>query len=426
MTAAMIADTTDFVIAGGGPAGSIAAILLARAGARVALVDAGGRGEWIEGAGQRLVAALRAQGLAAEGLGPLVERRVSWGALTGSPNREHALARPAFDAGLRTQAADEGVAVLTAPINKLRPGALDLSDGRTLSAGLVFDARGRRASRGDGRERGAPTISIAAPTAPGPQDAKVVALDDGWLWRIATARASWTQISVDAEAARDPGAVWWRMTGKPLPASPLIRASELRLNAATLDADMPRLGDAAVAMDPLSGHGLFWAMSSALMAVPLARALLGSQTVLARRFYRDRVVGTYERQARVGRDFYRAANLTGPFWSARSRAGDDIPAEPPIPTAPYFERRVVVRDARLAEADVLVTPRDPEGAAFVCGVEIAPLLARLGPDPVSDRAVFAARALPDAPPETAARIFDWLAERGITTASAIQHKEVIT
>ncbi|SMX38765.1 flavin-dependent monooxygenase QhpG [Maliponia aquimaris] len=415
----------DIAIAGGGPAGTIAAILLARAGARVTLAEVGGRGAWAEGAGLRLVAALRAQRLAVEGLGPLVERRVDWGTLSGQPNREHMLSRPAFDEGLQAQAVVEGVTLVRAPVRRVRRGVLELADGREIAAGLVIEARGRRAPVAEGRLRGIPTVSIAAEAGASAAGAEVRALPEGWLWRIGDGARGWMQVTVDAAAARDPAAVWAAMTGF-APRGLVVRGAELRLSAPDLDPAMPRIGDAAVAMDPLSGHGMFWALASALMAVPLCAALLDGQGGLAARFYRDRVVATFDRQARVGRDFYRAAGMGGRFWRARAGWPDEMSAEPVPPAAPHLENRVIVRAGRLAEAQVLVTPQDPEGAAFVGGVEIAPLLARLGRGPMPDRAGFAARVLPETPPETAGRIYDWLAARGITTAPALKNKEVVT
>ena len=414
----------EILIAGHGPAGAIAAILLARAGASVTLVGRAPTADRIEGASVRLVAAMRAQGLATAGLGPLVERRVKWGQLTGAPNREHRLSRRAFDAALVEQAAATGVRVLTATIARVRPGLVTTTDGRDLRAGLVFEARGRRAPVTSARFRGAPSLSIAGYAAQDRPDADVAALAEGWRWRIGGAGRTWAQVTVDAEAARDPAQVWTRMTGMTPHGDLSVCASELRLTAPAFDPGMPRLGDAAVAMDPLSGHGLFWALGSALMAVPLAEALMQGQGELAARFYRDRVIGTFERQARVGRDFNRAAGLDGPFWTRRSAWPDEAAAEPQTPDAPYLARRVVVRAGRLAETDVLVTAQDPEGAAFVGGIEIAPVLSRLAGSTLPDRAAFAARILPEAPPALAGRIHDWLSARGVTTAPVYKHKEV--
>jgi hypothetical protein len=192
-----------------------------------------------------------------------------------------------------------------------------------------------------------------------------------------------------------------------------------------LEDGLLRIGDAAVAMDPLSGHGLFWALASALHAVPLAQAMMDGETDLAQAFYRDRVVGTFWRQARVGRDFYRVAGLEGPFWQSRRNWPDDLPAETPAPDSLRIEPRVIVRDGRLARADVLVTRAEPDGVAFVHGVEIAPVLARLDAQRLPDRAVFAARVLPEVPPVTAANIYDWLQTRGVPTGGRPEFKEVM-
>ena len=83
-----------------------------------------------------------------------------------------------------------------------------------------------------------------------------------------------------------------------------------------------------------------------------------------------------------------------------------------------------MRAGRFAMADTLVTPRDPGGVAFVRGREIVPILVRARGGPLPDRRAFAARIMPDAPPEEAGFIHDWLRDRGITTADLPADKEV--
>lgn len=413
----------DVAIAGGGPAGAIAAILLARAGLRVAVVDAGTGARRIEGASPRLVAALRAQDLPTDGICAPAARRVDWGGLTGTRNVEHAVLRPAFDRALRAAAQDEGVAVVAATIWRAGPGLIETTDGRVLRAGLVVEARGRRAPVARGRRRGPATVTIGGWLAGQGSGARVAAGRTGWSWTVASPWGVWAQASLDAAVRRcDLGDRFAGLTGRPLPPGPLLRASELRLSAPELDPALPRIGDAAVAMDPLSGHGLFWALASALHSLPLVRALLDGEIRLAASSYRARVVETFHRQARIGRDFYRAAGQDGPFWAVRSVWPDDLPAEA-APRAPHLRRQVVVKAGRLAWADALVTPQDPGGVVFLCGREVAPLLARTGRGRLPDRRAFAA-ALPEIPPAEAGFIHDWLIERGITTANLPKHMEV--
>ena len=323
----------DVAIAGAGPAGTSAAILLARAGLSVRLVAAVvPRAPTIEGASPRVAALLSRFGLAAEGLAPAVPRRAEWGALPAAPNREHPVDRARFDAALLAQAADEGVEVVRAAVARLDPagGVLTLADGRIVAAGRLVEARGRRAPAADGRCRGPATLAIVAPDADPVRDGtRLRARAAGWTWRAGQpdGRGVVQVVTDPAGRGREGLAVAWaRVTGDPLPDGATATAAEMRLTAPDLDPACLRLGDAAIAIDPLSGHGLFWALSSALMLPPILAALEAGEVSLARRFWRDRAAATFWRQARVGRDLHRMAGLSGPFWEARAAWPDDAPA----------------------------------------------------------------------------------------------------
>lgn len=414
----------DVIVAGGGPAGAAAAIFLTRAGARVALVNRAGTTGRLEGAAPRLVAVLKAHDLPLTGIGAATPRRARWGAITGAPNREHPVERPAFDAALVQRAEEEGVTVVRAGIARVEAGRAILADGRTLQAGLVVEARGRRAPVAAGRLRGPAALAIGGWTARG-AGAEIRAGEGGWRWTLEGEEGAFTQVTLDAATPRSafPEA-WAALTLAPFPERPLVRAAEIRLAAPALDPLRPRIGDAAVAMDPLSGHGLFFALASALHAVPLVRALLDGEEGLAAAFYRARVVETFYRQARISRDFHRVAGFAGPYWAARAAWPDDEPAEAPPPATSHLIRQVVVREGRLAEADVLVTPREPGGVAFVRGLAVGAIFARAGTGPLPDRKAFATRVLADVPPEEAGLIHDWFIDRGVTTANLPFKNEV--
>jgi 2-polyprenyl-6-methoxyphenol hydroxylase-like FAD-dependent oxidoreductase len=412
----------DVAIAGGGPAGSVAAILLARAGARVALADSGATRPRLEGLSLRVAALLQGLGLPLAGVGPVCVRAARWGRLSAAPNREHVVERAAFDAALRAAAADSGVALAmsgVARIERRTGGAVvRLTDGRGLAALLSVEARGRRAPAAPGRRRGPATVAIAGFTGAAQEDAAgVEALDCGWVWRASRADlGTWTQLALDA-AAVAPGAAglraaWAAALGPhaPFPSEPLVRAAELRLAAPRFDPAAPRLGDASVAMDPLSGHGLFWALSAALSAPAVLRAVIDGRADLAARFHEARTVATFWRQARIGRDFHALAARDGPFWEARRRWPDAAPAHPPVPE-PALRPQVALRDGRLEEAEALVTAREPEGAAFVHGVAVAPLLRRVGLGAALAADAFAS-ACPEIEPARARALHAWLVDRG--------------
>ncbi|WP_291730321.1 hypothetical protein [Leisingera sp. F5] len=429
--------TFDIAIAGGGPAGSVAAILLARAGYSVALATLPPRAPRFEGMSARVAAILQRHGLPLAGIGPAAQRHVSWGAFQGGQNSEHPADRQQFDTGLLHAAGAEGVTVFYKTVATVCPeaGEIRLSDGQNLTAGLLFEARGRRAPRQstdlDRAELiGPETVSIAGfvpPPATDMDTPRIEARPGGWIWSIPVGQDQlWLQAVGDAASlGRQAGgraaltALWTEVLGDtPLPRPPAVHAIAPRLTAPELDPRCPRLGDAAVALDPLSGHGMFWAVSSALMAVPIARALLDGQTALACDFYRNRVAETFWRQARVGRDFYREAGLGTPFWQQRAAWPDDIPAHD-TQIRPHIARRVIVQNGSLARREVLITRDAPGGAAFAAGQEIVPLLRRLNGQPLPGPARFHTSVLPEAPPQAARAIHQWLLSQGFTEGAQI-------
>lgn len=410
----------DIAIAGGGPAGAFAAYLLRRGGANVILVDGNIGLPRIEGLSPRVLAILTRHGVNPRGLGPPVNRQVVWGGLAPVTNVEHAVDRHVFDQSLRDAAAGLGVRIIQGEtIRSTAPGRIRLAAGE-VRARLVLEARGRRAAVQAGALRGPETIALAGLTGCADAPAAHVQAEPwGWRWEAALPGAgTWTQITLDAEEI-DPGRIgladtWHRLTGDQPPANVRSRAAEIRLTAPELDPALPRLGDAAIAMDPLSGHGIFWALSSALAAPPLVAAIMAGETDLASAFYRDRVVETFWRQARIGRDFHRLAGLHTPFWARRAAWPDNAPAHPEV-AEPQLQRRVIVRDGRLVDAEVLITAHDPGGAAFVYGVELAPILRRLDDQRLPDRETFCSHIVPDIARETAIDLYNWLTDRGVRT-----------
>ena len=136
----------DAAIAGGGPAGALAAILLARAGLCVALATLPVGVRRIEGLSPRVAALVARLGLPDAGVGAAVPRQSLWGERDGAFNREHPVDRAIFDAALLELAATEGVQVLRARVARLEPdrGVMETSAG-PISARLLIEARGRRA-----------------------------------------------------------------------------------------------------------------------------------------------------------------------------------------------------------------------------------------------------------------------------------------
>ena len=115
-----------------------------------------------------------------------------------------------------------------------------------------------------------------------------------------------------------------------------------------------------MAVDPLSGNGIFQSLSSALQAPVVINTLLRrpERAVLALQFHQARVEQLFLRFARIGRDFYaqEQGRAEHTFW-ARRRAWPD--AQPMHAEAHWqavqVARRPVLRDGLVEEAEVVVT-----------------------------------------------------------------------
>ena len=145
----------DAVVVGAGPAGSTAALVLARGGARVVLVDKAtfardkACGDLV---GPRALALLASLGLtptAGRAVGEMMVvgptgRRVLLPARAGRTYPDHGLAitRLRFDAWLRDAAVAAGAEPVTGRVVAVRAGTVELDDGSRLFADMVVGADG--------------------------------------------------------------------------------------------------------------------------------------------------------------------------------------------------------------------------------------------------------------------------------------------
>lgn len=426
-----MAGQADLVVIGGGPAGAVSAWLAARDGARVVLVDPDRAPARVEGLSPRLLDWLHRSGLPCPPEVPLVRvsRRSLWSGTAHEGNREILVARPAFDRHLRDCARSAGAGIVTGTATPLPGGAL-LDTGRRIEAALVIDARGRRGSRRDGLRRGPPSVAIGGwldGPADTPAQSAVVPFDEGWLWFACLGGGrAWVQATLDAgTSARPPRNRLAHALGccaGQLPpgfrladAAPVVRECAPLLSAVPDDLSVIPVGDAAAAMDPLSGHGMFWAVSSAIAAAAVRRSLADDPggRMLARRFLSQRGEDVFLRQARIGRDFIRAeaGRAALPFWQARAGFPDDEAAHGPV-AGLSVRRQVVVQDGRLAELEVLVSARSPGGVAWFRDLPAAELWRAHAEG--ADDARLRQRFGP-----AAAGFPDWLAQQAVAGSGAL-------
>jgi len=421
--------TPDVIVVGGGPAGALLARQLARDGAQVALATAA-TSAGTEGLSARTTALLAEEGLEAlvHELARPVPRTGRWGARAVSGS-ECLVDRVWLAARLRAAAAAAGVALCEQPVVATTRDAagftVSLRDGRAWRAPLLVDARGRRGAG----TRGPPALALGqryrhrSPGAPG---AVVHALRDGWCWIATDAGSSWLQL-IGRPRARRPDD-WLRHAAAELPAVAALlagaaptgprvaRPAHVRLGRPSADPGLWRVGDAALALDPLSGQGVYEALRGArLVAAALRSVRSGVDVGLARRFVFERTQQVYARAAATAAAFYAENEAAGCFHATaaaayRALAAASLPLPVPAARPPAIERRPVLADGYIREREVLVTAAAPRGVWHVAGVPVVELMDFFR---VAEHAtVDGAAAALDRPAAAVATAVRWLAGAG--------------
>jgi flavin-dependent dehydrogenase len=158
-----------------------------------------------------------------------------------------------------------------------------------------------------------------------------------------------------------------------------------------------QLGDAALAIDPISSSGVQKAIQTALSGAIVANTLLGRRemTAAALDFYHVQLSDASERHRRWAAGHYRAVadQCDRPFWRQRSAPFEtkELPPLPafdasamamtPVELSPELEfvRTPCLRGDFVGLASALHHPRLGSPLVFLGGQELAPLLQKLPP-----------------------------------------------
>ncbi|MBK4997804.1 FAD-dependent oxidoreductase [Pseudomonas sp. S31] len=422
------------LVLGAGPAGAATAIGLRRLGYPVTVVSDWRRFAAVEGVSPRVLDGLRHAGLGealAEAAVPAT-RQVRWSGQHSHLNQEFLLDRQRFDRALRDDLARAGVTLVQGRVREVAHVGgheVRLEDGQLLRGRFLVEARGRQAPLAADRLRGPETVSLLNlwHGEPGDPASAVESLDDGWAWmaRLADGRCYW-QVTLDAERlpgkAALPGYCAERRSTSALVAELFdqraLEAAQVHARSSTailagecVGDDWLRVGDAAMAVDPLSGNGIFQSLSSALQAPVVINTLLRrpERAGLAKQFHQQRIEQLFLRFARLGRDFYiqELTRVGQPFWARRQGWPDNQPMHQAAAwQTVQVARRPVLRDGLVDEAEVVVTADQPLGIWHLQGVELAPVVRGL----LGGGSIDA--VLHERPREQQFMLRRWLAEQG--------------
>jgi len=454
----------DVCVVGGGPAGAITASRLAEHGYRVVLIDRGHspdrleclpRSTWI------VLDSLRNQGpIPIPELTPCPVTRVQW---TGPRQEAHAhegtvlVRRGGFDRILQDTARRSGATVLRPA--RAAPPAWSGSDWMLLVSGedwqqhivarFLVDAGGRRSRLPRRRRRlSPPTVALsgshlATPCAPA--EMRVEAIKAGWCWG-AFLPGGVAEVSVFLDTSVCAGL---DATGRQRAYHSALRDSDFfgalqspatRLAmcdaSAFVDEDPVsdhaiKVGDAAVALDPLSSQGVQAALRSAAHAGAVVHTILsGGDVDAAITFYRSAVADAARHHRTIIGEFYSACDRwpDAEFWRARR---DAFPASviPQVEPARLSgdPRLFLSPEARLAPVPTLTDrvisyqmalthPGLARPVAYVEGVALANLLAHA---PAGQRAsAILAAWMPLVPSGRGCAILGWLVRTGVLVPGA--------
>ena len=246
----------------------------------------------------------------------------------------------------------------------------------------LLDARGRFARRSEARGPLLVSRSIVLRSGreafPG---SAIAALEDGWCWLAVTQDG--------ILCAQFVGSATERLTGEQLaervrhaarslpdfdlPVDRLIAEGIYCACAAVARYSQPsqglghlRIGDAAVAMDPLSGNGIHEAVRSARVAVAAINSYLqGEPWPVVARFVDERSRELWRRSSAAAAGFYRQqADWSGSdFWTSAAttyeRAAEQVMIR--VEGHARFEMRPVLNGERIELRRVWVSPDWPRG-----------------------------------------------------------------
>ena len=458
---------TDICIIGGGPAGCVLAARLAQFGLNVCLVE---RAEFPRRhLGESLTPGVIPL-LASIGAGPAIEaagyprmRKVSvlWEEEREREDPESQgmlVDRGHFDRLLLEHARGCGVRILQpATVENLERCAGGWSvavwaEGRIteLEARLVADASGRSGVLRRRRRTGPPTLALYAYwKGQGlPDHPRIEAGGDAWFWGVPLPdRVYNTLVFLDPRDLRAMCGTLSERFCSLLAASSLlptnlnakllgpIQAADATpyLDEECVTEDSIKVGDAALALDPISSSGVQKAIQSALAGSVVVNTLLQrpQARALAQQFYRDSLGEASSRHRAWARGHYAqvAAQRPARFWRERAESATlpdvakpgtaaTVPPEATLRLSPAVEivDLPCVVDRFIEARPAVRHPSLAAPVAYLGDVELAPLLrcVRSGMTPRD----LARSWMPRVPPRHGLAIAQWLVSRGLLISQA--------
>jgi hypothetical protein len=212
-----------------------------------------------------------------------------------------------------------------------------------------------------------------------------------------------------------------------------VRDATPRVSKDPIGHDFIRVGEAAVAIDPLSSQGIQTALLSAIQGAAAVHTILtaGCDPEPALAFYRQRPQTTAERSRAAAARLYREYPVRTPFWMRRSiadrsaaleerrqqaRAIHELPSRLSVARSLRIVEVPVLSGAFIRRARALHHPGLEEPVAYLAGTALAPLVLDMPGPSTPDEIMRRWCAL--MPAQAAWNIMNWMFEVGILVPPA--------
>lgn len=346
---------------------------------------------------------------------PPESTKIKWGARTEliprAAQTRHALIvdRTDFDASLKNHAARAGIQITEGEQarvlgqNEDGDWSLALTNGtysRTVQCRFLVDASGAgRVLAATHEHLTPPSLALSAQCAVSePATSMVEACEHHWLWAAGKGGSMTVTAFLDpAQVTIDKHDLLGHFRHYLEKSSLLPKTAEVMGTIHSCDATTRKskhlvgdryinVGNAAFALDPLSSHGVQYALVSALQASKVVHSLLSQpeNSEIAQRFYTKSVGSILKQSINQCAKIYaeQAAFCQDPFWTRHPEPilnRTDTPnADTPIKLCAHakLQSEPVIRQNLVAEAEALTHPELTREIAFYSGKPIGVLMER--------------------------------------------------
>lgn len=364
------------IILGAGPSGVVCAIGLKKVGFEVILISKKRPFDAIEGFSLRTIEGLKKAGCvnALNTISYKAKREATWNNIKYDKNFEFIVERKLFDDALLLDAKKHGVEIIRGAGRIICEKSLTIKvikKNILLKASFIVDARGRMSPRNI-LKKSKDTVSYLVKYNHKNNDCKtsLITEESGWVWRVAYGENSnYLQLTTSPSKSKE-------MLEKIMTVEEkenitceykiITREASSYLSKTIISNTHIRIGDAACAVDPLSGNGVFQSLSTALISPYVINTILkGSKAdkTAAKSFFKERVSDIFNRYSRMGREFYSLEKqFKNKFWLERSSWPDlkKYDVDSSIKEV-SIKKKAILIEPFIKAHDVVVTNTSPMG-----------------------------------------------------------------